>query len=81
MSTGKRLADENGNDLPELDPHGDMAKLVFLLEYARKRGFRVGPTVQIGELIVQVRDLRQQEGKASPVDDGDIWAEHGHKEP
>lgn len=56
------FADEDGNTLPELDPMSGMAQIIVLLEYGRKRGFRIGPTVQVGDTIVQVQDLRQAVG-------------------
>lgn len=71
-------ADEEGNDLIPPDPSSQVYQLIYLLEYGRKRGFRIGPTLQIGDVIVQVRDLREQvpEIKAEP----DIFEIHGHKE-
>lgn len=75
----KPLADEDGNDILPVDPASPIGQLIYLLEWGRKRGFRIGPTVQIGDTIVQVRDLREQvQGERAP--EGSIWEEHGHSE-
>lgn len=76
----KPFADEEGNLLPELEPGSPLAQIIHLLEYGRKRGFQIGPTVQVGDVIVQVRDLRQSLNKEQDVKETDIWEEHGHKE-
>lgn len=60
--TGPIDSDEDGNAVPLPPAESDLAQLIQLLEYGRKRGFRIGPTVQIGRLTVQVADLRQTEG-------------------
>lgn len=60
--TGPIDSDEDGNAVPVPPAESDLAQLIQLLEYGRKRGFRIGPTVQIGKLTVQVADLRQTEG-------------------
>lgn len=69
--------DDDGNDLV-LDPKSDVGQLIYLLEYARQRKFQIGPTVQIGSVIVQVRDLRLFGEKGEP--ESDIWKENGHEE-
>lgn len=73
-------ADEHGNFLPELDPTSDVAQIIYLLEYGRKRGFRIGPTVQVGNAIVQVSDLSQEReaADASVRAEPTIWQENGH---
>lgn len=53
------IIDDDGNIIAPPEAGSTIHQLVWLLEYGRKRGFRVGPTVQIGDVIVQVRDLRQ----------------------
>lgn len=74
-------ADEEGNELPIPPGDSDVGQLIYLLEYGRRRGFRIGPTVQIGNVIVQVNDLRQNEGKhVSNTPEADIWEQNGHKE-
>ena len=63
MSSRNRneVIDEDGNVMPVPGPEaGDVAKAIYLLEYARLRGFRIGPTLKIGEIDMQVRDLRQE---------------------
>ena len=79
---GKQIdADEEGNDLPVPPVDSDVGQLIYLLEYGRKRGFRIGPTVQIGNVIIQVSDLRQSEGRRQSNDpEPDIWEQNGHKE-
>lgn len=79
---GKQIdADEEGNDLPVPPADSDVGQLIYLLEYGRKRGFRIGPTVQIGNVVIQVSDLRQSEGRRQNNDpEPDIWEQNGHKE-
>lgn len=60
--TGPIDADEDGNVVPVPPADSDLAQLIQLLEYGRRRGFRIGPTVKIGQLVTQVQDLRQTEG-------------------
>jgi hypothetical protein len=72
--------DANGDPI-RIDPSSDVAQLVWLLEVARQRGYRIGPAVQIGSLTLQVEDLRQEEGRRNPAaGDPGPWAEHGHTE-
>lgn len=73
------LATDEGETLPPLPPDSDVAQLIHLLEYARIRDFKVGPRVQIGNVCVEIQDLRQAT-RGKPVDDGNIWKEHGHDE-
>lgn len=54
------VIDDDGNEIVPPPDDSDVAHIIYLLEYGRKRGFRIGPTVQIGDVIVQVRDLRQE---------------------
>lgn len=53
------VIDDDGNVIAPPPPDSPVAQIVWLLEYARKRGFSI-PTVQVGDTIVQVRDLRQE---------------------
>lgn len=74
-------ADDEGNNLPVPPADSDIGQLIYLLEYGRQRGFRIGPTVQIGNVIVQVSDLRQHEGRAqSETPEPTIWQQNGHDE-
>lgn len=74
-------ADDEGNDLTPPSPDSEVGQLIYLLEYGRARGFRIGPTVQIGNVVVQVSDLRQTEGRRqNDVRETTIWEDHGHKE-
>jgi hypothetical protein len=79
MNTKLPFADEDGNILPALDPSSGVAQIITLLEYGRKRGFRIGPTVQVGDVIVQVKDLKQEEAYAirNLPNDGSIWDDAG----
>jgi hypothetical protein len=54
------VIDPEGNTMPPPEPGTPMAQAIYLLEYGRLRGFRIGPTIQIGDVILQVSDLRQQ---------------------
>lgn len=72
-------ADEDGNDLLPPAPNSDVGQLIYLLEWGRQRGFRIGPRVQIGEVVLELADLRQDTSRG--IGEGpDIWTEHGHKE-
>ena len=53
------VLDNDGNILAPPPPEHPVRALIYLLEYGRKHDFRIGPTVQIGDLIVQVGDLQQ----------------------
>lgn len=54
------IVDEDGNLIPPPDPNSPIGQIVWLMEYGRKRGFRIGPRVQVGDTIAEVLDLRQQ---------------------
>lgn len=54
------ITDEDGNAIPPPDPGSPVMQIIYLLEYGRTRGFRIGPRVQVGDTIVEVRDLRQE---------------------
>ncbi len=71
-------SDDDGNDLTAPGPDTDVGQLIYLLEWARQRGFQIGPTIQIGNVVVQVRDKRASEQDREP--DRDIFEEHGHVE-
>ena len=73
------IVDDDGDVVPPPTADTDVAQLIYLLEYCRKREFLIGPTVQVGSVVVQVQDpgLRKRLGKE---DDPGIWAMHGHKD-
>jgi hypothetical protein len=75
-------SDDDGNPLALPAADSNVGQLIYLLEWARVRGFRVGPTVQVGTLIVQVSDLRQTEGRQGRdlTDDGP-WRAAGYDGP
>lgn len=74
------IDDGDGNLLPSLDESSDLAKIIYLLEYARARDFRIGPMVQIGDTVVQVSDMRQvkEHEQAQTRAESTIWQENGH---
>ncbi len=72
--------DDDGNVLPPPPPDSDVGQAIYLLEYGRLRGFRLGPTIQIGSVILQVQDLRLDSKKATETPDRGIWEEHGYDE-
>jgi len=59
MNRKHEISDDDGNIINTPAPDSDVMQLIYLLEYARTRGFKIGPTVQIGTVIVQVADIRQ----------------------
>lgn len=67
----KDIIDDDGNLIAPPPPDSPVAQIVWLLEYARKREFQIG-AIQIGDTIVQVRDLRQnaapQQGRVVDLD-------------
>jgi hypothetical protein len=54
------VIDDDGNVIPPPSPDSPVMAIVWLLEYGRKRGFRIGPRVQVGDTTVEVVDMRQQ---------------------
>lgn len=79
MTTRSKLATEEGEYIPDIDPNSELGQIIYLLEYARKRDFRIGPNIQIGNTIVQVSDLRQLKAMSRGGDERetDIFTEHG----
>ena len=68
-------------DPPVLDPLSDAGQLTMLLEWGRKRGFRIGPIVRLGSIQLQVQDLRQTEGRGiEPPADPGAWTAAGYPE-
>lgn len=73
--------DEEGEPVP-LPPSGsDLAALIQLLEFGRRKGFEFTGGLRVGTITVQrVRDIRQAERGAKERDLDtmpDIWAQHG----
>ena len=63
MSSRNRneVIDDDGNVMPIPGAEaGDVEKAIYLLEYARLRGFRIGPTLKIGDIVMSVADIRQE---------------------
>jgi hypothetical protein len=59
----KTLLDDAGNVIPPPNADTDVGKLIYLLEYCRSRKFVLGPLVQIGEVVVQVKDSMLERDK------------------
>lgn len=60
MSSRKtEILDDDGNVLAPPPPDSDVAQVIYLLEYARKRGFQIGPSLKVGSVELDVRDARQ----------------------
>lgn len=59
------LATDLGDVIPTISPETDVGKLQALMEWARVRGFEIGPVVRIGGVTLQIRDLRQVEARES----------------
>lgn len=53
----------------------DAADVVAILEWARRRGFRI-PQLEIGAVRMQVTDLRPRYGVTALNDPADIYDEH-----
>lgn len=64
MTRRHEIVDDDGNVIPPPEPNSDVAHAIYLLEYGRLRGFKIGPTLKVGETVVQVRDLRQEAQQA-----------------
>jgi len=79
--------------LPDLDDEADakpkdlsctdsVERVIRLLEWARKGGYAIGPTVQVGDVIMNVQDLRLARREALRGEKGrqperTIYQEHG----
>lgn len=80
MATRRTHADEDGNDIPEVKPDSDLGQIMAFMEWGRRRGFVIGPTIQVGETIVQIADPKARIEKTERVPDTSIWASHGHED-
>lgn len=61
MRNRHEVIDDDGNVTPVPGPEaGDVEKAIYLLEYARLRSFRIGPTLKVGDIVMHVRDMRQE---------------------
>lgn len=69
LEPGPVQHDDEGDPVPQPAPNSDLTDLIQLLEYGRKKGFRIGPTVRVGKIITTVHDLRQDEGRNVPDDE------------
>lgn len=48
------------------EPTGDAGNAIALLEWARRRGFRIGPILEVGTVKMQIVDLQQARGEVDP---------------
>lgn len=76
----KDLIDKNGNVIPPPDSETDVAKMIYLLEYCRHRNFVVGPIVQVGDVVLQVKDPTLERAPTEKKAEVTIWEQHGHKD-
>jgi hypothetical protein len=55
----------------DVDTTSNVGAAILLMEYARARGFRLGPYLQVGDVVVQVVDTRQETSRRvdEPVDE------------
>lgn len=84
MSTRLPLADEDGNIIQPPLPDSPVAQIIYLLEYGRHHGYKIGPEIQVGDVLLKVEDLRQMRDLKNEAAQGHqertIWQEHGHDE-
>lgn len=73
----KDLIDSEGNVIPPPDATSDVAQLIYLLEYCRQRSFVLGPTVQVRDVVVQVKDPTLERSRSAKTPEPTIWQEHG----
>jgi hypothetical protein len=76
----KDIIDDDGNMIDPPPADHPVRAIVWLLEYGRTRGFRIGPTVQVGDTIVQVQDMRLRD-RSEPqqsAPEPTIWQANGH---
>lgn len=66
-------------DLPEPAAGDVFERILWFMEQARRREFRVGPLLKVEGVLMQIVDTRQSQPER--VDDGPgIWELAGHKE-
>lgn len=66
-------------DMPELPPTDPVRRAIHLLEYARRQDFRIGPTLIVGDVRIEVEDIRQalRTERHRVVEDRGPYAEAG----
>ena len=74
--------DEAGDPVDAPSPNTAVGEAIAaikqLMEWGRRRKFQIGPEVQVGDVVIRIRDLRQAEAMAKPAaKEQDIWEEHG----
>lgn len=75
------MASRDPEDKSPLAPDDDVMRAIHLLEWGRRKGVRIGPILEVGDVKMQVNDIRQLGveklgGKSGPVDMGP-YAEQG----
>lgn len=81
--TKKITNNADGEMLKPPPDDSDVAQIIYLLEWGRMRGFVLGPTIQVGETIVQVTDpVLERRVKADATSSNPrpatIWEEAGY---
>lgn len=75
--------DPSPDDLPAVPETDTLARILWFVEQCRKRGIRVGPHMRVGDVQLQIKDLRQAavEGYGTNRGEGPgIWEQAGFKE-
>ena len=70
-------SDDDGNYLAPLPADSPVHQIKHLLAWGRQRGFAFGPRIQLGDMIVEFRDLRLSD-KTPRITEDDVWKAHGH---
>jgi hypothetical protein len=63
------VIDDDGNIIAQPPPDHPVMAIIYLMEYGRRRGFQIGPQVQVADCIVQVRDIRTEKEGQKPYTD------------
>lgn len=67
--------------MPARKPPNSVDELIRLAAWARERGYRIGPVVELGELKLQLQDLRQpgvETGRAPDDVVDDAYSAYGY---
>lgn len=72
--------DPSPADLVEPPTTDPFQRILWFLEQCRKRNFRIGPALKVGNVTMQVADLRQARGQGADETNADpgIWKIAGH---
>ncbi len=72
MSHKSDVIDDDGNVIAPPEPGTPVAQIIYLLEWGRKRGFEIGPRIQVGDTTLEVKDLRQKAAQAAQAGAGRV---------